>query len=74
MKNKFDEKILADNGAKLDTANLQDYHKHLILEEPSQIFEAYLSLTKFLIENLQTPEIEKALKGVGLTKTDLQKN
>ena len=77
LKNRLDGKALADYGitlAKIDIQNLHDYYKHPILEERGQIFEAYLSLTKFLIENLQTTEIIKALNATGLKKADLEKN
>jgi len=75
LKNSFDEKVKAVYDitiSKLDIRKLQDYYKHPVLEERGQIFEAYLSLTKFLIENLQATEITKALKKVGLTNSDLE--
>lgn len=77
LKNRFDKKVLLDNDvilSKIDISHLEEYYKHPILEEQGQIFEAYLSLTKFLIETLQTGEITKSLRSVGLGKSDFEKD
>ena len=75
LKNKFEEKVQKAFGfkmSKLDVEHLSDYYKHPILEERDQIFSAYISLNKYLIENIEQDELKKVLVQKGLSKKDLK--
>jgi len=76
LKNLFDEKMKSSFGvciSKLNIEDISDFYKHPILEERNQIFEAYLSLNKFLIENLQEAELRKFLLQAGIPPSELKK-
>ena len=57
---------------KMNVIELAEYYKPPILEERDQIFGAYLSLNKYLIENLQEKAIRSALLEHGLQEDDLK--
>jgi hypothetical protein len=77
LKNELDEKMNFTFGVSISKLNIEDlssFYKHPILEERSQIFEAYLSLNKFLIENLQEAELRKFLLQAGFQASHLEKD
>lgn len=77
LKNKFDDKILNELNikiSKIDVQNLHEYYLHPILNDRIQIFSAYMSLSKYLVENIQSSEIRKFLKNKGLQESDLSKD
>lgn len=59
---------------KIDINQLSDYYKPPILEEREQVFNAYISLNKFLIENLQEQAFRKVLLDKGVPKESLEKD
>ena len=75
-KSEFEHKIKSDlhlNLSKLDIDAVIAYYKHPILDDRNQIFEAYLKLDKFIVENLEQTEIRSYLLANGLTSADLEK-
>ncbi|MFD1140845.1 hypothetical protein ACFQ4C_06985 [Larkinella insperata] len=75
LKNQFDERIRRDFGleiSKIDIDRLTDYYRPPILEDRDQIFNAYLSLTKYLLETLQTENLKKALIARGVLESALK--
>ncbi len=56
LKNEIDELFFSKHGFKLTKVQVEDFfdfYKPPILEEKEQIFNAYISLNKFVIENVQ---------------------
>lgn len=75
LKNEFDEQIKRDfkfDIAKIDIDRLAEYYRPPILEDREQIFNAYLSLTKYLIESLQVDEMKKVLVERGVSEKELK--
>lgn len=75
LKNSFEAQIVKEQGitlSKLDINNLSEYYRHPILEDRHQIFSSFLSLNKYLIENIQQDELKKSLKKNGKSKKDLR--
>lgn len=75
LKNKFEESVKVKFGivfSKLDIEHLSDYYKHPILNEREQIFASYLSLNKYLIENLEQDSLKNYLLQNGYTEKDLK--
>jgi len=75
--NKFSIQIKNDYGielTKIDIDKLSDYYRSPILEDREQIFNAYLSLNKYLIENLQEEDLRNVLQKSGLNKNDFEQN
>ena len=77
LTNEFSAWISKEHGfdlTKMNVIELAEYYKPPILEERDQIFSAYLSLNKYLIENLQEKAIRSALLEHGLQEDDLKSN
>ena len=77
LTNKFSTWINEEHGfeiTKISIIELAEYYKPPILEEKDQIFSAYLSLNKYLVENLQEKAIRNALLKYGLQDSDLKSN
>lgn len=75
VKNNFDENVNKKYGFKLfklDIKNLTGYYKHPILEEKDQIFSAYLSLNKYIIENIEQGLLRNFLVQNGLSEKGLK--
>ncbi|MGF7219118.1 hypothetical protein GGR92_005300 [Spirosoma lacussanchae] len=75
LKNQFDERIKKDFGfdiAKIDIERLAEYYRPPILEDREQILNAYLSLTKYLIESLQVEDLKRLLIERGVSPKDLK--
>lgn len=75
LKNEFDERVKTDfkfDIAKIDIDRLAEYYRPPILEDREQIFNAYLSLTKYLIESLQVDDLKKLLIERGVSEKDLK--
>jgi hypothetical protein len=75
LKEKFEELILKQTQihlSKIDIDKLSEYYKPPILNERSQVFNAFLSLTKLLIEGLETDQIKSFLKGNGIADDRLK--
>lgn len=75
LKNKFEESAKKKFGlvlSKLDIEHLSDYYKHPILNEREQIFSSYLSLNKYLIENIEQDTLKNYLLQNGYTEKDLK--
>jgi len=75
LKNRFEESVKKKFGlvlSKLDIEHLSDYYKHPILNEREQIFSSYLSLNKYLIENLEQDSLRSYLHQNGYSEKDLK--
>ncbi|MDR2270449.1 MAG: hypothetical protein LBF27_06025 [Sphingobacterium sp.] len=75
--NKFNSQVSEKFGVeltKVDISQLAEYYKPPIMEEREQVFAAFLSLNKYLIENLQEQSLRELLLKVGLTDDDLKKD
>lgn len=75
LKNQFDERIKKDfqfDIAKIDIDRLAEYYRPPILEDREQVFNAYLSLTKYLIESLRDDDMKKLLIERGILEKDLK--
>lgn len=75
LKNKFELKVEEYFGfilAKIEVSNLSNYYKHPILEERHQVFSAYLNLSKYIIENIQTDELKNILFEYGVSKNEIK--
>jgi len=68
MKERFGEEI-----SKVKIGHLSGYYKSPIMEERGQVFSSFLSLNKYLIENLQEQSLKKILRQKGLTESEFQK-
>jgi hypothetical protein len=55
----------------IDIDKLEEYYKYPILEENQQIFNAYLSLNKYLVENFQVHKIKEILTNNGIPKKNI---
>lgn len=72
LKREFEEAIrnkFSIRFSKLDIENLSEYY---LLEDRHQIFSAFLSLSKYLIENIQQDELKKILKKNGVSNDELK--
>ncbi|UUW11252.1 hypothetical protein NLG42_10675 [Flavobacterium plurextorum] len=65
LKNELDdifEKKFSFKLTKVQIDDFFDYYKPPILEEKEQIFNAYISLTKLIIENIQIDNIKDLIR------------
>lgn len=77
LKNKFANEVRQKFGVeltKVEIDQLSEYYKPPIMEEKEQVFSSYLSLNKYLVENLQEQSLREVLLKHGSTEQDLQKN
>lgn len=75
--NKFSNQVKNDYGieiTKVEIEKLSDYFKPPILEEREQVFNAFLSLNKYFIENLQEKSLREILIKSGLQEKELEKD
>lgn len=73
LKDEVNKKIFELTGisiTQIDISELSDYYKAPILEEREQIFNTYLSLNKYLIENIQGKDLKEELRKLGKTENN----
>lgn len=71
LKNELDELFQSRFNMKLTKVHIEDFfnfYKPPILEEKEQIFNAYISLNKLIIENIQSDLLKAKLNGKDLKK------
>ena len=76
LKNQFNSEIREKfelDFTKVDISQLSEFYKPPIMEEREQVFAAFLSLNKYLIENLQEQSLREILLRSGLTESDLSR-
>ncbi|MEI2272559.1 hypothetical protein OHD16_10450 [Sphingobacterium sp. ML3W] len=77
LKNKFNQQIVEKFGSeitKIDIDQLAEYYKPPIMEEREQVFSAFLSLNKYLVENLQEQSLRELLIKAGMSEDELKKD
>jgi len=71
LKNQLDEIFMEKftfNLTKIAIEDLFEFYKPPILEEKEQIFNAYISLNKLIVENIQIDKLKEVLLGEGAKK------
>ena len=75
LKDELNKKILEITGhliTQVNISELSEYYKSPILDEREQIFNTYISLNKYLVENIQVKTLKEELITKGKSKKEIK--